>query len=159
MDMCRVGIGLYGLYSSPAVKAWRVLDLEPALSWKSLLSHVKWLPEGSGVSYGHHWRAEKDTLVGTVPLGYADGYSRTMGNKGRVLVGGRSAPVIGRICMDQFMVDLTAVPEARPGDEVVLIGKQGDEEISADEVAGLMDTINYEVVCMIGARVPRRYRP
>ncbi len=156
MNMCRLGIGLYGLYPSPAAKSWG-LGLEPALSWKSCLSHVKWLPPGKGVSYGHIWRTERETLVGTVPLGYADGYPRSLSNKGRVLVGGKSVPVIGRICMDQFMVDLTAVPQARPGDEVVLIGRQDAEEISVDDLAGLVNTINYEVVCMIGGRIPRRY--
>ncbi len=157
MNMCRLGIGLYGLYPSAAAKAWDVLALEPALSWKSCLSHVKWLQPGEAVSYGHIWRAEKKTLVGTVPLGYADGYPRSLSNKGQVLAGGKRAPVIGRICMDQFMVDLTAIPEAQPGDEIVLIGRQGEEEISVDNLADWLNTINYEVVCMIGGRIPRRY--
>jgi alanine racemase len=157
LNMYRTGIGVYGLYPSEEAKAWGLISLEPALSWKSILSHVKWLPQGCGVGYGHIWVAQKDTLVGTVPLGYADGFSKALNNKGRVLVRGKKLPVIGRVCMDQFMVDLTAAPDACPGDEVVLIGRQGDEEIGADELAALAGTNCYEIVNTISARVPRRY--
>ena len=157
MDMFRAGIGVYGLYPSPEAGAWGYVSLEPALSWKSILSHVKRLPKGYSVGYGHIWTAEKDTLVGTVPIGYADGYTKVLEGKGMVLVGGAKAPVIGRICMDQFMVDLSGVPQARSGDEVVLVGRQGEEEICADALAAWMGTNCYEVVNMISARVPRRY--
>ena len=157
MDMIRVGIGLYGLYPSAVAKDWSAVDLEPALQWKSVLSHVKTVPKGYGVSYGHDWFAFRETRVGTVPLGYADGYSRVLENKAAVLIGGIKVPVIGRICMDQMMVDLSEVPEAMPGDEVVLIGKQGKEEMSADELAGRMGTSCYETVNMISGRVPRLY--
>ena len=157
MDMVRVGIGIYGLYPSAAARVWGLVDLSPALRWISILSHVKMLPKGCGVGYGHTWIAAKDTLVGTVPLGYADGYTKILDNKGIALVGGRRVPVIGAVCMDQFMLDLTEIPDARAGDEVVLIGRQGDGEIGADELGSLSGTINYEVVNRISARVPRRY--
>jgi alanine racemase len=157
LDMWRVGIGVYGLYPSPDAKAWGVVDLEPALAWKSAISHVKLVQPGQGVGYGHTWVAEKETLVGTIPVGYADGYSRALSNKGHVLVNGHRAPVIGRVSMDQFTVDLSDAPEAKPGDEAVLIGRQGSEEVSADDIAGLLGTNCYEVVCAVGARVPRRY--
>ncbi|MDR1193335.1 MAG: alanine racemase [Peptococcaceae bacterium] len=155
-DMARLGIGMYGLYPSAVSREWGV-PLTPALAWKSRLCHVKWLPAGAALGYGHTWRAAKDTLVGTVPLGYADGFSRRLSNRGQVLVGGREAPVIGRVCMDQFMVDLSGTPAAQAGDEVALIGVQGGEALTAEDMAALLDTINYEVVCKIGSRVPRRY--
>ncbi|MCL1849258.1 MAG: alanine racemase [Clostridiales bacterium] len=158
MDMVRIGIGVYGLYPSAAAKAWGLVTLAPALRWRSMLSHVKVILEGEGVGYGHDWAAPKDTLIGTVPLGYADGYPKALDNKGVVLVNGRRAPVVGRVCMDQFMVDLSMAPDARPGDEVVLIGTQGDEEISADEMACLIGTTCYEVVNIISSRIPRRYQ-
>jgi len=157
MDMYRAGIGIYGLYPSEEARSLGVVDLIPALSWKSFLSHVKTVPRGGGVSYGHIWIAEKDTLVGTVPVGYADGYRRQFENGGFVLIHGKRAPVIGKICMDQFMVDLSDVSEAAAGDEVVLLGKQGDDAISADLLADLIGTSCYEIVCMIGNRIPRNY--
>ena len=157
LNMFRSGIGIYGLYPSEAAETWGVLDLDPALSWKSRLSHVKWLPKGQGVGYGHTWITKGDTLVGTVPLGYADGYIKAFNNKGIVLVGGRRAPVIGVVCMDQFMVDLTETPEARPGDEVVLIGSQGKAYIGAQELGALAGANNYQMVCTISGRIPRHY--
>jgi alanine racemase len=157
MNLYRAGIGVYGLYPSEEAKTWGAVELESALTWKSILSHVKYVPAGWGVSYGHAWFAQRDTLVGTVPVGYADGYSRSLSNKGLVLVRGVKVPVIGNICMDQFMVDLTGVDSAASGDEVVLIGRQGSEEVAADDLAGYMDTINYEIVCMIDGRIPRLY--
>ena len=157
MDMVRAGIGIGGLYPSAQAKAWGVVDLEPALSWRSILSHVKLLPKGCGVGYGHTWIAQKDTLIGTVPVGYADGYTKALENKGVVLVGGKRIPVVGRVCMDQFMVDLTDAPYASSGDKVVLIGRQGEEEISADELSALAGTTCYETVNRISDRVPRVY--
>ena len=157
MSMYRTGIGVYGIYPSENTRAWSSIELTPALSWKSVLSHVKWIKKGDGVSYGHIWRAAKDTLVGTVPVGYADGYRRELENKGYILVKGKRAPVIGRICMDMFMVDLSGAPQAKAGDEVILLGRQGDEEISADSLADMTGTISYEIICSIGHRIPRHY--
>jgi alanine racemase len=154
-DMVRLGIALYGL--RPCAHFPLPDDFRPALAWKTVLSHVKLIPPGRGVSYGHTYTTRSDERIGTLPVGYADGYRRTSGN--HVLVGGKKAPVIGRVCMDQVMVQLDGVPGARPGDEVVLIGKQGVEHISAEEVADGWGTINYEVACGIGARVPRVYPP
>ena len=157
MGMYRLGIGIYGLYPSDEVKAWGGIALEPALVWKSILSQVKWLPKGEGVSYGHTWIADKDTLVGTVPVGYADGYPRTLSNKGMVLAGGKLVPIIGRVCMDQFMVDLTEASGAVAGDEIVLIGEQGGAGISVEDIAKWAGTNNYEVLCRIGDRLPSVY--
>jgi alanine racemase len=151
-DMVRPGLAIYGLEPAPGL-AGRV-PLRPALSWFSRLSMVKPLAAGEAVSYGLRWAAPADTTVGTVPAGYADGVSRALSNRGEVLVGGRRAPIRGTICMDQFLVE---VEGAAAGDEVCLIGSQGDEAVTADEWAVLLGTINYEIVCGIGARVPRAY--
>jgi alanine racemase len=153
-DLVRAGIAVYGLHPSPE----RPLpdSFKPALTWKSVLSQVKTLPPGRGVSYGHEYVTQKQERIGTVPVGYGDGFRRQQGNK--VLVSGKQVPVIGRVCMDQVLVQLDGVPAAQAGDEVVLIGKQGAEHITAEEVAGLWGTINYEVVCGIAARVPRFYQ-
>lgn len=150
-DMVRLGIAMYGLHPSP--ERPNPPSFRPALTWKTVLSQVKRLPAGSGVSYGHEYITQKDERVGTMPVGYADGYRRTTGN--HVLVGGQRVPVIGRVCMDQTMIQLDDVPEARAGDTVVLLGEQGDSRITAEDIAEIWGTINYEVVCAIGARVPR----
>jgi alanine racemase len=152
-DMVRVGIAMYGLHPSPECRL--PADFRPALSWKAQLSQVKVLPGGRGVSYGHVYTTAGEERIGTVPVGYADGFRRTAGNE--MLVGGRRVPVVGRVCMDQCLVQLDSVPEAKPGDEVVLIGSQGAERITAEQVAQRWGTINYEVVCGIGSRVPRLY--
>ncbi len=152
-DLLRVGIALYGLHPSPACllpPAFR-----PALTWKAVLSQVKVLPPGRGVSYGHVYTTTGWERIGTVAVGYADGLRRIQGNW--ALVGGRRVPVVGRVCMDQIMLQLDQVPQAQAGDEVVLIGQQGEERLSAEEVAKAWGSINYEVVCAIGARVPRLY--
>ena len=156
MDMIRLGIGLYGLYPSEEAKQWGIA-LEEAISLKSCLSHVKEVPAGTAVSYGHTWRSMRSSLIGTVPIGYADGVSRLLSNRGSVLFGGRRVPIVGRVCMDQLMVDLTGLPEAKAGQPVVLLGVQGEERIPVDEVAGLQNTINYEIVCDLSSRLPRRY--
>jgi len=155
-DMVRLGIGMYGLYPSEVSKSWG-FNLQEAISLKSCLSHVKNVTIGTAVSYGHIWRAEKPSVIGTVPIGYGDGISRHLSNRGHVLVKGKRVPIVGRVCMDQLMVDLTDVPEARVGDEVVILGRQGRERIMVDEVAGLLDTINYEIICQLGQRIPRYY--
>lgn len=150
-DMVRVGIALYGLQPS---KEWLLpQEFRPALQWKSQLSRVRELPAGSGVSYGHDYVTENEERIGTFPVGYGDGLRRTKGNQ--VLIGGKQVPVVGRICMDLSMVQLDSVPEAKVGDEVVLIGNQGGNAISAEQVADHWGSINYEVTCSIGRRVPR----
>ncbi len=155
-DLVRFGIALYGLQPGPDVP---MAGLRPALSWKSVLAQVKTVPAGSGVSYGHTYRTDHPQRIGTVPVGYADGWRRGAPNE--VLVRGVRARVLGRVCMDQCMVDLDGVPDAAVGEEVVLIGAQtgpdGVRTITADDVAARWGTIGYEVVCGIGRRVPRHY--
>lgn len=153
LSLVRFGIALYGLHPSPSCPL--PSSVKPALSWKSLLSQVKVLPPGRGVSYGHEYVTEGHERIGTIPVGYADGYRRLPGNQ--VLVGGKRAPIIGRVTMDQVLVQLDGVPAAKVGDEVVLIGSQGEESITAEDVAEIWETINYEVTCAIGPRVPRLY--
>ena len=156
LDLVRAGIAVYGLYPSDEVDRSK-LDLKPALSLKARVAHVKEVPAGFAVSYGCTYATRRPTVIATLPLGYADGYSRLLSSKGEVLLGGQRVPVAGRVCMDQVMVDAGGVG-VRPGDEAVLIGRQGEEEISADEVARWMGTINYEVTCLVSGRVPRVYK-
>lgn len=157
LDLVRCGISVYGLPPSPAL-ADR-LPLRPALSLVAAASHVKRVAAGERLSYGLRYRCERESTIATVPLGYADGVPRRLGaTGGEVLVGGRRRPIAGTITMDQLLVDC-GDDDVRPGDEVVLIGTQGDETITADEWAARLGTIGYEVVCGIGPRVPRRYRP
>lgn len=156
LDMVRAGIAVYGIYPSGEVKTGRVA-LKPAMTVKASVAHVKRVPAGTGISYGVTHVTPAETVVATVPAGYADGYSRLLSSRGQVLVRGRRAPVIGRVCMDQFMVDAGHIPDVKPGDEVVLMGRQNGEEVSADEIAGQIGTIAYEVLCMVSARVPRYY--
>lgn len=155
-DMVRLGIGMYGLYPSEISKSWGY-SLQEAIALKSCLSHVKNVTIGTAVSYGYIWRAKKASIIGTVPIGYGDGIFRHLSNSGNVLVKGKRVPIIGRICMDQLMLDLTEVPEATIGDEVVLLGQQGSQRITVDEVASLLDTINYEITCQLNQRIPRHY--
>ncbi len=152
-DLVRFGISLYGLEPSPECPL--PAAIRPALRWKSVLSQVKILPPGRGVSYGHIYTTTKAERIGTIPVGYADGYHRVTGTE--VLVGGKRVPVVGRVCMDQIMVQLDQVPMAKAGDEVVLIGKQGEVSYTADDLARAWNSINYEVVCAISKRVPRVY--
>lgn len=153
-DLIRLGIAMYGL--APSGQCPLPPTFRPALRWVSVLSHVKVLPPGHGVSYGHIYKTSKRERIGTIPAGYADGYRRVEG--AHVLVRGQRVPVVGRVCMDQFMVSLDSVPEAQPGAEVVLLGEQGEATYSADDLAEVWGTINYEVVCAIGKRVPRVYK-
>ncbi len=156
LDAVRPGIALYGLYPSRAVDL-RKVELRPALALKSRILQVKEVPAGFPVSYGMTWQAPCATRIATVATGYADGIQRRLSNRGRMLVHGVEAPIVGRVCMDLIMLDVGAVEDLAVGDEVVIIGRQGDAEISADTVADLLDTINYEVVFTNFARVPRRY--
>lgn len=150
--MVRMGIILYGLYPDPCCYDGS-LDLRPAMRIVSHVIHVKEVPAGSGVSYGHTYHTTKPTRIATVCIGYADGYSSALSNKGRVLIHGRFAPIIGRVCMDQLMVDVTDLADVKVGDEVTVLGPDGDEVITAEELADLTGTINYEVVCQFQKRV------
>ncbi len=151
-NMVRMGIVLYGLYPDPCVFDGSV-SLKPAMKIVSHVIHVKDVPAGSGVSYGHTYFTKTKTRIATVCIGYADGYSRALSNKGRVLINGEYADIIGRVCMDQLMVDVTNIADVSVGDEVVLLGKDGENEITAEELATLTNTINYEIVCQFQKRV------
>ncbi len=150
--MVRMGIVLYGLYPDAFVDDGSI-SLQPAMKIVSHVIHVKEVPEGSGVSYGHTYFTKGKTRIATVCIGYADGFSRTLSNIGRVLINGNFAKIIGRVCMDQLMVDVTDLPDVKVGDEVTILGKDGENEITAEEIAKLTDTINYEVICQFQKRV------
>lgn len=155
LDMVRPGIMIYGFYPDPGTP--RTIPLKPGLSFKTRVSFLKKITAGTSVGYGRTWVASQDTWIATIPAGYADGFNRLFSNRGRVLIGGKSYPVVGRICMDQSMVDLGPETDVRVGDEVVLIGRSGSEEITCDEWARVLNTITYEVTCQINARVERVY--
>ncbi len=154
-NMVRAGIMLYGLYPSNEVDKSKV-HLREVMSLKAKISHIKEIEAGEGVSYGLIYKTKKRTQVATLPLGYADGYTRMLTNKAEVLVKGNKVPVVGRICMDQCMIDITGI-EANRGDIVILFGNDGENSITVDEIANKLGTSNYEVVCMISKRVPRVY--
>lgn len=157
LEMVRPGIILYGIYPSDEVDR-SVIDLKPAMTLKAKITMVKWIEKDTAVSYGRKFISKRPTKLATVPIGYADGFSRLLTGKSRMLVNGQYAPVVGSICMDQCMIDITDVEgEVSVGDEVVILGRQGENEITADEIAGLMGTIPYETVCIIGKRIPRVY--
>ena len=153
MNVARPGLALYGLQPAPWLRPPRVL--EPVLSWKTSVVHLKTVPAGTPISYGSTWTAPRPSRIATLPVGYADGWSRLLSNRGAVLVRGRRAPIVGRVCMDLCMVDVTDLPGVEVGDEVVLIGRQGAEAQDAHQLAALESTIAYDVLCAIGARVPR----
>lgn len=155
-NMVRPGIILYGAYPSDEVKKEN-LSLSPAMSIKTHVSYVKDVNEGDSISYGRKYTAPSKRRIATIPVGYADGFIRAYSNGGKVLVRGEYAPIVGRICMDQFMVDVTDIDGVEVNDEVVLMGRQGDKEITADFIASVLDTINYEVFCTLSKRVPRQY--
>jgi alanine racemase len=154
-DLVRPGIIMYGLYPSQEVPKEKI-TLLPAFSLRTKVTHAKRVSPGTGVSYGQVYHAAKETNIATIPIGYADGWSRLLSGKASALIHEKRFPIIGNICMDQCMVD-TDDEQVRPGDSVTLIGSQGDQHITADEIAKLLGTINYEVVCMISDRVPRIY--
>ncbi len=156
-DMVRAGIVQYGIYPSEEVDKTR-MDLIPALEWKCHVIHVKDVGPGNGVSYGATYVTERQvTKIATVSAGYADGYPRALSNRGRVLIHGKPAPILGRVCMDQFMVDVTEIPDVQVEDIVILIGRDGDEFIPVEEVADPAGRFNYEMLCTITSRVPRVY--
>ena len=155
-NLVRPGLMLYGYPPSPALRD-RV-PLTPVLRWKTAVLSLKKVPEGDPVSYGRTFQCAGESLIAVLPVGYADGYSRRLSNRGEVLVRGRRAKITGIVCMDLTMVDVSNVPGVKAGDEVVLLGKQEEDEISAVEMAGWVESIPYEVLCGIGKRVPRVYR-
>ena len=155
-EMVRSGIVTYGMYPSGEVSP-ELLKLEPALQFLSRVTHVKVLPAGREVSYGGTYVTTRDTRIATVPVGYADGYRRSLSGKFYVLIHGKKAPILGRICMDQLMVDVTDIPETAVNDRVTLVGRDGDEVITMEEIAAAADSFNYEFVCGISRRVPRIY--
>jgi alanine racemase len=155
LDMVRVGLMLYGLY--PQGNSRRLIDLQPALSFKSRITYLKRVPAGTPLSYGSTYVTPAETMIATIPVGYADGFSRRLSNKGQVLVRGRRCKVVGRVTMDLTLIDVGNTG-AEVGDPVILIGEQNGQAISADEIAGLEDTISYEIICSIGKRVPRVYK-
>lgn len=151
--MVRPGIMTYGYY--PDATTPRTIDLRPAITWATRVSFLKQVRAGDTVGYGRTWTAPVDTWIATIPVGYADGYSRHLSNRGTVLIGGRSYPLVGRVCMDQSMVDVGAEPRVAVGDEVVLLGRSGDLEYTADDMANDLGTISYEITCAIAPRVTR----
>ncbi|MGI6140154.1 MAG: alanine racemase [Caldicoprobacterales bacterium] len=157
-NLVRCGISLYGYYPSAHVEKHAKISLVPILQWETRIVYIKTLEAGSSVSYGRSFIASSTRKVATLPVGYADGYSRLLGNRASVLIRGKRAPVIGRVCMDQIMVDITHIPEAAVGDKAVLLGEQGAEKITADELADLCGTISYEILTSISQRVPRIYQ-
>ena len=157
-DMLREGIILYGLRPSKEVNTEKIPEIKPVMSLKSKIIHIKTLPAGISVSYGHTYTTDRETIVATVCAGYADGVPRALSGKGNVLVRGKKAPILGRVCMDQFMIDVTEIPDASLNDTVTIFGEDGDETITADEIAEIASTIGYEIVCLITPRVPRIYK-
>ena len=155
-DMVRAGISLYGFYPSEEVDKSRI-ELRPAMTLKSRIAHLKTVPAGFKLSYGITYETKQPTTIATVPIGYADGLNRLQSSRGHMLVGGRRAPIVGRVCMDQAMLDVGHIQDVKFGDEVVVFGKQGKEEISVEEVASHIQSINYEIVCAVTGRVVRQY--
>lgn len=153
LDMVRPGVILYGMYPSDEVDKKR-LNLIPAMTLKSTITHIKEVEAGRGVSYGREYITDKTTKIATVPIGYADGYLRKLASEGKMIVHGEKVPIIGRICMDQCMIDVTNVHNIDKGDEVIIFGREG---VTADDLARWLETINYEVSCVIGKRIPRIY--
>ena len=156
LDAVRAGISIYGLYPSDEVNKFAVA-ITPVMSLKSHVAFIKDVEPGTAISYGGTFVAEHRMRIATIPVGYGDGYPRSLSNKGYVLIRGRRAPITGRVCMDQFMVDVTDIPDAREGDMVTLIGSEGGQEITMELLGELSGRFNYELACDIGKRVPRRF--
>lgn len=155
LDMVRAGVILYGM--APSEKLKGRLDLKPVMQLKSVISLIKRVPKGTAISYGRTYITDKETAIATVPIGYADGYSRAFSNKGYMLVNGRKAPIVGRVCMDQLMLDVTEIKGAEEGIEVTVFGTDKETVLTVDDLAKICGTINYELVCLVGKRVPRFY--
>ena len=155
-DMCRMGIVLYGLYPSEEVNK-SLLDIKPAMSWITHVSHIKTLEAGREISYGGTYKTAEKRVIATIPVGYADGYPRCLSNIGKVLINGKFAPIVGRVCMDQFMVDVTDIENVEVETPVTLVGRDGDAVLTMEEVANAAHSFNYELPCRIAPRVPRTY--
>lgn len=155
-DMCRMGIILYGMYPSEDVDKDK-LSIKPVLTWRTRISYIKSLEANREISYGGTYKTTEERIIATVPVGYADGYPRCLSNKGRVLVKGQYASIVGRVCMDQMMIDITDIDGVEIADEVVLIGKQGDNELTMEEVSAQAYSFNYELTCRFARRIPRVY--
>ncbi|MBQ3465411.1 MAG: alanine racemase [Firmicutes bacterium] len=155
-NQVRPGIILYGLYPSDEVDR-SAFEIRPVMSVKANIVQLKKVPAGTSISYGRKWTAQKDSIIATIPLGYADGYPRPYSSKAEVIVNGVMAPITGNICMDQCMIDVTNVPYVRVGDEVTIMGRDGIYEVSADDIAAATGTINYEIACAFGQRLPKVY--
>jgi len=156
-NLVRPGIMLYGSYPSPPLR--EVIQLRPVMTLRTKIHFLKTVPPGTKISYGGTFTTRRETCVATLPMGYADGYNRQLSNRGEVLIRGKRASVIGRVTMDYVMVDVTDIPRVKTGDEAVFLGKQGQERITAEEIAEKIHTISYEVFCSVGKRVPRVYKP
>ena len=156
LDMVRPGVILYGLSPSPFVDC-SILNLKPAMTLKAKITNVKTVEKGSSISYGRRFITDRESKIATVPVGYADGYSRLLSNSAQVIAGGKLCNVVGNICMDQCMIDVTDVNTIAIGDEVILFGVGDNIELPVESLAEKMGTINYEILCMIGKRIPRIY--
>jgi alanine racemase len=154
--LVRPGIMLYGSYPAPTFRS--LIPLKPVMNLKTHIHFLKSVPPGTRISYGGMFKAKRKSLIATLPIGYADGYSHHLSNHGEVLIHGKRAPVVGKVCMDFIMVDVTHIPRVSTGDEVVLMGRQGKEQITPEEIAEKINSISYEVLCSIGKRVPRVYK-
>ncbi len=154
--LVRPGIMLYGSYPSPAFRS--LISLKPVMTLKTRIHFLKSVRPGTRISYGGTFKAKRESLIATLPIGYADGYSRRLSNHGEVLIHGRRAPVVGKVCMDFIMADVTDIPRVSAGDEVILMGRQGKEQITPEEIADKINSIPYEVLCSVGKRVPRIYK-
>jgi alanine racemase len=155
-NLVRPGIMLYGSYPSHTFQTR--ISLKPVMTLKTRIHFLKPVPSGTRISYGGTFTTKRESMIATLPIGYADGYSRHLSNQGEVLIHGKRAPVVGKVCMDFIMVDVTDIPHVSVGDEVILMGRQGKEEITVEEIARKMNSISYEVLCGIGKRVPRIYK-
>jgi alanine racemase len=154
--LVRPGIMLYGSYPSPKFQS--LIPLKPVMTLKTRIYFLKSVPPGTRISYGGTFKTKRESLIATLPIGYADGYSHHLSNHGEVLIHGKRAPVVGKVCMDFIMVDVTDIPHVSVGDEVILMGRQGRDQITAEEIAEKINSISYEVLCLIGKRVPRVYK-
>ena len=156
LDAVRAGIILYGYYPSDEVKK-DILSIKPALTLKAKIAHVKELDSGMYISYNRTFKTSRKSKIATIPIGYADGYIRTLKHEAKVIVNGQLAPIVGNICMDQFMIDVTDIDNVKSGDEVILLGESNEVKFNADDLAKCMNSINYEVLCLLKNRVPRAY--
>ncbi len=156
LDMVRAGIVLYGYYPSEDVKKHRI-NIKPAMTLKSCISNIKTVPKDTGIGYNQIFKTKRESVIGTIPIGYADGYSRMLTGKGEIFVKDKIVPIVGKICMDQMMIDITDIDNVNIGDEVILFGYEDDRYPTVNEIAKALGTVNYELICMMGRRIPRIY--